>query len=297
MNQLWILRFAPALFVFLWSTGFIGAKYGMSGAEPFTYLTLRFFIAFVLIAFIACLFRAVWPVRRTEYVHHAVVGCLVQGVYLGGVFAAVYHGLPAGVSAIIVGLSPLVTALAAWAWLGEGINRVNVVGLLLGFVGLLCVIGGDQLMASEATASGVLLCLASLFAISLGTLYQKRFCADADLLSGTAIQYLSATALLALPMLLLESREIQWTAEVLGALLWLVLALSVVAVLLLMLMIKHGEANRVASLFYLVPALATLEAWLLFDETISLTAIFGIVLCTVGVYLARIKISAKRAIA
>lgn len=281
------------LFVFLWSTGFIGAKYGMSGAEPFTYLALRFFIACGVIALLVPLFKSRWPGSFTDCFHLAVVGCLIHGVYLGGVFSAIYYGLPAGISAIIVGVHPLLTALIASRWLGETLNYINRLGLVVGFIGIVCVVGGDQILETNTHIIGVWLCLASLLGISIGTLYQKRFCNDTDLLSGTAIQYFAATVLLAIPALISETGEIDWNAEVLGALLWLVLALSLVAVLLLMLMIKHGEANRVASLFYLVPALTSLETWILFDETLSVVALYGIILCMLGVYLARRQASVR----
>lgn len=288
MNQTVLLRAAPAVFVFLWSTGFVGAKYGMAGAEPFTYLSLRFFIAFVLIAMLAVLFHSRWPRNPVEYFHVAVVGCLIHGIYLGGVFAAVYHGLPAGISAIIVSISPLLVAIAAAYWLDEKLSKMNRIGLVLGFVGVILVIGGDHLMHEDASVLGVILCVASLFGISIGTLYQKRYCSQTDLICGTSVQYLAAAVLLSVPMFVLETREINWTAEVLGALIWLVVALSVIAVLLLMLMIKHGEANRVASLFYLVPGLTSLETWILFDETLSIAGVCGILLCMFGVYLARL---------
>ena len=287
MNHLLLLRVAPAVFVFLWSTGFVGAKYGMSGAEPFTYLALRFFIAFGLLGFLAVLIKSKRLQTPLDYVHAAVAGCLIHGVYLGGVFTAVYHGLPAGISAIIVSISPLLVAIVATVWLGEKLSVVNRVGLVLGFIGVVLVIGVDTLFLKDGNELGVILCIASLFGISIGTLYQKRYCNDSNLISGTCIQYLAASLFLAIPMLMLEHREITWTVEVVGALIWLVMALSVVAVLLLMFMIKHGEANRVASLFYLVPGLTSVETWLLFDETLSIIGVGGIVLCMLGVYLAR----------
>lgn len=259
----------------------------MSGAEPFTFLSLRFFIAGVLIACIGFFLSTRWPRSPLAYAHLAVSGALIHGVYLGAVFAAIYHGLPAGISAVIVSLHPLLTAAIATRWLGERLTLWNVAGLFIALFGLVLVLGGEKLLEMPATTSGIILSVAGLFGISLGTLYQKRFCTDFDLLSGTSIQYASATLLLLIPALLIETREISWTPAVFGAMLWLVVALSLIAVILLMFLIRHGEANRVATLFYLVPALTTLETWLLFDEQLSVQAICGIILCMGGVYLAR----------
>ncbi|MEM7293600.1 MAG: DMT family transporter [Pseudomonadota bacterium] len=285
-NRLIVLAI-PAVFVFLWSTGFVGAKYAMGDAEPYTFLSLRFFLAFVLLVIIGVFTRSHWPRDWRPYAHLAMVGFLIHGLYLGGVFAAVYHGLPAGISAVIVGLHPLLTAVIAAGWLKETVSRQNVVGLVIAFVGLILVLGGDGLLGADATTYGVILCFGGLLGISLGSLYQKRFCGSFDLVSGTSIQYLAAAALLAIPAFAIETREITWTAQVIGAMVWLLIALSVVAVLLLMYMIRHGEANRVASLFFLVPALTPLETWILFDEALSALAICGIILCMLGVYLAR----------
>ena len=288
-----VLRIAPAAFVFLWSTGFVGAKYGMQGAEPATYLTLRFMVAFFLLASLALALKAKPLPRPIDYWHAVVVGFLVHVVYLGGVFAAIYHGLPAGVSAIIVSINPLLVAFLGHCYLGERLSWLNKSGLVLGLAGVVMVVGGDALPYAQGTFSSsshvlaVLLCVASLLGMSCGTLYQKRYCANFDLLTGTAVQYIGAMVLLSVPMLLFETRQINWTPGVLGAFIWLVIALSVCAILLLMLMIKHGEANRVASLFYLVPGLAGLETWLLFDERLSVVGCGGILLCMLGVYLAR----------
>ena len=289
MPQSWTLTAVPLAFVFLWSTGFVGAKYGMTGAEPFTFLSLRFFIAAVLVAVIAFIYRSRWPNNPIDIAHACVVGCLVHGAYLGGVFAAIYHGLPAGISAVIVGLHPLLTACIASKWLNESLSKANIVGLLLAFVGLLMVVGTDELRSADNYLLGLALTIAGLLGISIGTFYQKRYCQSLDLMSGTSIQYLAATAMLCIPAFALETREIDWTPSVLGAMVWLLLALSVVAVLLLMFMIKHGEANKVASLFFLVPALTSLETWVLFDETLTTLAICGIILCMLGVFLARTK--------
>ncbi len=289
MTQSWLLRAVPALFVFLWSTGFIGAKYGMSNAEPLTFLAVRFFIAFALMALLISLLQSKWPRRIIQYCHLAVVGFLVHCLYLGGVFVAIYHGLPAGISAIIVSIHPLLTAFIAANYLTEKISKVNYIGLALGFIGIVLVIGSSQLLSDNASLFGVSLCFASLIGISIGTLYQKKFCGEIELLSGTSVQYLAAMIFIAAPALFLEDNIIVWSVDVVGALIWLVIALSIIAVLLLMLMIKNGEANRVASLFYLVPALTSLEAWFLFDETLSIRAICGMILCMIGVYLARMQ--------
>ena len=287
MNRHVVVACIPFLFVFLWSTGFVGAKYGMSGAEPASFLALRFLLAGLMLLVLGVFLGSRWPGSLREIVHSAVAGILIHGVYLGGVFAAIYHGFPAGVSAVIVGVHPLVTAFLAARILGEKLSVLNVAGLLLATLGIVLVIGADSLTLDGLHGWGISLSVAALFGISVGTFYQKRYCSEADLLSGTSIQYFAAMFFLLVPALALERNEFHWTPPVVGALLWLVIALSLIAVLLLMYMIRNGEANRVASLFYLVAPLTALETWILFDEQLSWLAVCGILLCVGGVYLAR----------
>lgn len=280
----------PALFVVLWSTGFIGAKFGLPYAEPFTFLFIRFVLTLAVLLPLTWLFQAPWPRSPKLYGHVAVTGLLVHAIYLGGVFYAIELGLPAGLASLLVGLQPLLTAALALPLLGERLAARQWLGLLLGLVGITLVLGGKLAPAAghlfDGFGAGALACvLASLVAISAGTLYQKRFCTGVPLLAGSVIQYLAAGVALGAGALLLESREVTWTTTFAATLAWLVLGLSVAAILLLMALIRRGAASKVASLFYLVPPLTALEAWWLFDETLGTVALAGMAISLTGVVL------------
>jgi drug/metabolite transporter (DMT)-like permease len=275
---------APVLFVLLWSTGYIGAKYGLPHAEPFTLLFLRFVLALMLLAPLVWWYRPAMAMSRRERGHLMVSGLLLHGVYLGGVFAAIKLGLSAGLTALIVGSQPLLTSLAAPLLFGERPSPLHWLGVLLGFCGIWLILGAAPGMGY--TLPALLAAVAALFGITAGTLYQKRYCTQHDLLAVTVHQYLPTVVLFGICALLLETREVAWTAQFVAALLWLVLALSIGAILLLTHLIKHGEASKVSSLFYLVPPATAIEAWLLFGEPLGRVKIAGIALVALGVYLA-----------
>lgn len=277
----------PALFVLLWSTGFIGAKFGLPYAEPFTFLFIRFVLTLLLLIPLVLLIRIPWPSSPRLWTHIAISGFLVHGAYLGGVFYGIYLGMPAGLAALLVGLQPLLTAAFAGPLLGETLSRRQWVGLILGLLGISLVLG-SKLEMGDALFDGfgisALLCVtAALLGISLGTLYQKRYCTTMPLLSGAVIQYLAAGALLGGGALLFETRQVAWSATFILTLAWLVLILSIAAILLLMALIKKGEASRVASLFYLVPPVTALQAWWLFDERLPLLGLAGMIVAIIGV--------------
>jgi len=278
----------PSVFVLLWSTGFIGAKLGLPYAEPFTFLFLRFAILTALLVVIALAFRAPWPSTWGAVARVSVVGLLVHGVYLGGVFSAIHVGLSAGVAALIVGLQPLLTAVGAGAFLGEKVKPRQWLGLVLGLVGVVMVLG-DKLNIDGGSLDGIAFAVAALFGITAGTLYQKRHGDAMDLRSGSAIQY----AVAGMPMLVLawifESGEVQWSGELVFALAWLVLVLSLGAISLLYILIRRGAASKVASLFYLTPPVVAVFAWVLFDETLAPLAMVGMGVVVVGVALATRK--------
>lgn len=275
----------PLLFVFLWSTGFIGAKYGLPYAEPFTFLFVRMVIASALLYAATLFTRAQWPTRLVDYLHVAVVGICIHGVYLGGVFFAISRGLDAGISALIVSLQPLITVMLAITFLNETLDRRKALGIVIGLVGVVIVIMARGVGTDRIIPIGLLFCTFSLIGISAGTVYQKRFCKNISLLPAVCIQYL-ATAFFLLPAATtFETMQIQWNGHFIFALAWLVLVLSLGAVILLMLLIERGDASQVAGLFYLVPPFTAVEAWLLFNEQMSATAVFGIVLCVLGVAL------------
>ena len=240
-------------------------------------------LAVLLLAIIIPFFKVQWPRRIRDYLHISLVGLLIHGIYLGGVFSAIYRGVDSGLSAVIVGLQPLVTVLLSALWLKEALGSLKLLGMLTGFTGIVVVIGERGIGVGGIDTLGLWFCVAGLLAISSGTIYQKRYCTGCDLLPGVLIQYVAAGLFYGFMALLLEQRDIYWSPRFIFALGWLVLVLSLGAVLLLMWLIRHGESGRVASLFYLVPPLVTLEAWFLFDEQLTMVAVGGIALCVAGV--------------
>lgn len=288
-----LIRFVPLVFVLLWSTGFIGARYALPWIEPFNLLFIRMVITLAVFLLLILIFRAHWPGPR-QAGHQMVVGLLIHAVYLGGVFAAIKLALPAGVTALVVGLQPLLTALLAWAGMGQRLRRVQWLGLFAGLLGVLLVLGSGLMAQSfDVHPLALVAVLLSLFGISIGTLYQKKFGGQTDLLTGSFYQYLATALCMAVLTYSFETREIIWHADLILALLWLVFGLSVSAILLLMLMIRLGEVSRVASYFYLVPPLTAVEAWWLFDEQLSSVALLGIVITVTGVYMALKKPAVK----
>jgi drug/metabolite transporter (DMT)-like permease len=281
LANIWI----PALFVLLWSTGFIGARLGLPYAGPFTFLSLRYGLAAGLLVVIALGMQAPWPKRPTDIVHYAVAGLLVHGVYLGGVFVGISLGVEAGLSALIVSLQPLLVAAFAGLLLGERVSARQWTGLALGFTGVALILF-HKLGRGLSDTLGGLACVAALLGITMGTLYQKRYCTGMDLRTGTAIQFAAAGLATAPLALLFEQRRVIWSGEFLFALLWLVLVLSLGAVSLLYVLIRRGAAASVSSLFFLVPPCTALIAWPLFGERLGTAALLGMALTLAGVMLA-----------
>lgn len=281
MTQL-LARVAPALFVVLWSTGFIASKLGGPYAEPFTFLSVRFLIVMAILAPVALAFSAPWP-SGPAAVHSIVVGALIHGAYLGGVFWAIRNGLPAGVSALIVSLQPVLTAVLAATLLGERITSRHRGGLALGLLGAALVVAPKLELAIEAGGTGINAatvgsCLVALFGMTLGTIYQKRFSTKADLRTGTALQFVGALAVTGPLALMVESRDIVWSPSFIVALAWLVIVLSIVSISLLMLLIRENAVARLSGLFYLVPAVTAGMAYLMFGETLTLLQLGGVAL-------------------
>ncbi|MDD2663306.1 MAG: DMT family transporter [Dechloromonas sp.] len=276
-------RIYPLLFVFLWSTGFIGAKYGLPDAGPLSFLLTRYGAVILLMGALALVTRAPWPAGPRQWLHIAVTGLLVHATYLGGVFVAIKHGLPAGVTALVVGLQPLLTATLAGALLGETVSRRQWGGLALGLAGVGLVVSGQ--FGDAALGAMLLPAVVALLGITLGTLYQKRHCAGFDLRTGSVIQFAASAAATAPLCLLTEGYAVDWTGGFVFALGWLVLVLSIGAVSLLNLLIRGGSAVNVASLFYLTPPTTALIAWAVFGETLTSTAIAGMALAVSGVWL------------
>lgn len=278
------LAFAPALFVFLWSTGFIGARYGLPFAEPFTFLALRMGVVVAMLMVAAMLLRSAWPRAGSDYGHLVIVGLLVHGCYLGGVFSAVYHRVPLGLTALVTGLQPVLTAMLAGPLLGERIAPRQWAGVALGLCGVALVVAGKYGMELP-DPTGFAWLLLALVGISTGTLYQKRHCTHIPMVAGGVVQYAATGLLFLLLAFALETRQVQWTGQFVFALAWLALVLSVGAIGLLYLMIRHGEASRVASLFFLTPPVTAVMALVLFDEPLGAMAIAGLAVAALGVAL------------
>jgi drug/metabolite transporter (DMT)-like permease len=277
-------RLTPALFVLLWSTGFIGAKLGVPYAEPFTFLCLRFAFVLALMVPFATVLNVQWPATQAAVMHIAVAGMLIQGGYLGGCFAAIDRGMPAGMIALIVGLQPIVTAFVAAPLLGERLTAVQWIGLGLGFAGVALVMA-PKLAVEALTTASIGWAAISLTSITAGTVYQKRYCPSFDLRAGSIIQFTAALALLLPFAAATEIMAVRWTWEFAFALSWLVVVLSIGAISLLFYLIEHGEATRVSSLFYLTPLATAAMAYLIFDETLGATALIGMVIGIAGVAL------------
>jgi drug/metabolite transporter (DMT)-like permease len=275
-------RAAPAVFVVLWSTGFIGTKYVLHNAEPLTYLAIRMILVVALMAVIAAIARPQWP-DRVGIAHSVVAGILVHGFYLGGTAIAIAHSIPAGLSALIPGLQPILTSTLANRWLGERVTPLQWAGLLIGLAGVVLILH-DRPMSGEAgwgwIASGV-----SLVSITLGTLYQRRYCGRIDWRAGNLVQYIAVTVFFGIGAWLFESNVVHWTAEFVLSVMWLAVVLSIGSIGLLYWLIRRSAATSVASLFYLVPAVTAVMAYVLFGERLDTIAIAGMVACAAAVLL------------
>lgn len=273
-------RAAPGVFVVLWSTGFVGTKYVLNGAEPLTYLAIRMSLVVVLMAVIVAVWRPRWP-TLAGVGHSVVAAILVHGFYLGGTAIAIAHSVPVGLSALIPGLQPILMSTIANRWLGERVAGLQWIGLLLGLLGVVMILHGRPMTGEVGWgwfASGV-----SLVSITLGALYQKRFCGDIDWRSGNLVQYIAVALFFALGSWLFETGVVNWTAEFVLSLIWLAVVLSIGSIGVLYWLIRRQGAAQVASLFYLVPAVTALMAYVLFGEQLDAVAIFGMAVCAAAV--------------
>ena len=274
---------APVLFVLLWSTGFIGARFGLPYIEPLTFLAVRMVFVVLILGAIALITGARWP-NSAEIGHSLVAGWLVHGLYLGGVFTAISQGVPSGIAALIPGLQPILTSTIANRFMGETVTRLQWLGLVLGLIGVVLVLHNREIVAA-GSGLGWAGSVVSLFGITLGTLYQKRFCGGIDWRIGNLVQYIGAGALFWLGAFAFETRVIHWSGELIFAMAWLVLVLSIAAVGLMYWLIRRSAATGFASLFYLVPAVTALFAYFLFGERLDALSVVGMVVCAAGVIL------------
>ena len=277
------LRAMPAVFVLIWSTGFVVARFGMPHAPPLKFLAVRYALSVLCFVLWVLASRVAWPRSRDQWGHLAVTGILMQAGYLGGVWAAVKAGMGSGLVALLVGIQPVLTAL--WLSLrGGAVSRAQWAGLLLGFAGLVLVVSRKFGEGGEVTPLTMSLALMALLSITAGTLYQKARVQPCDVRSASAVQLIAALAV-TLPLALLERERVVWHPHLVGALAWSVLALTLGASSLLYLMLQRGAATRVAALMYLVPPCTALLAWLLFDEPFSLAMAIGMAFTVAGVWL------------
>lgn len=263
---------------------------GMPYSEPGTFLSLRFALAFLLLTIIAFVVRAPWP-GKTTALRCVAIGFFIHGAYLGPVFWVIDQGMPAGVSAVVVGLQPLFTALLAGWWLGETITNRHWAGLAIGISGV-CLVLFPGLDLSDSGVNGLTIgvSLIGMMSVSIGAVLQKQLGSRADLRSGTALQYLGAFIPVFGLALISETGTIDWTGEMILAMVWSTIVLSIFAIFLLMWLIREGSVAKVASLFYLVPAVAALMSYFLFDERLGVEQLAGMVLCAAAVALVGRKV-------
>ena len=281
-------RYAPALFVFLWSTGFVGAKYIVPYAEPFTFLTIRYFLAALILFAIAYAFKQPLKLNKEQLKASFAVGILLHVIYIGGVFYAVSLGVSAGISAVIVSIQPVLVSLLAVPLLGERLRWVQVVGLFLGVAGIALLLL-PKVFQGDYTAStsivGIVICVIALLGTSGGYLVQKKLGGEIPFLSGTGAQYAISAIAFAILSVSTEDQIIQWVPEFFFGLAWIVFMLSIASIVLLYGMLRTGSASKVSSLYYLVPPVAAIQAYFLFDEVIGFVGIIGMAFAGLGVVL------------
>ncbi len=277
-------RFAPGLFVLLWSTGFVGAKFGLPYAEPVTFMAYRYTIVSLLLGSYVFAVRAPWPRQPLMYGHLALSGLLMHGFYIGGVFIAISRGMNSGIAALIVGVQPLLTAVLSGPLLGERLVPRQWAGFVLGFAGLALTVH-RSLASGAMPVFGLVSCTIGLLAITFGTLYQKRCTAGVDNRVGALVQFMATAVACVLVSRSFETGVVEWHPRFMFALGWLCIVLSLGAISILWLLIRQGAASRVASLFYLVPPVVAIEGFLLFGETLQPLQMVGIAITALGVAL------------
>ncbi len=292
-NGIKLETIAPALFVLIWSTGWIVAKYVSLNTDPLTFLVYRFFIATLVFTVIAFAMSARWPRTTAGWLHALFSGLLLHVIYLGGIWWAINQGVPSSISGVLAAVQPLLTALIAYWAVKERLAGAQKLGLVLGFVGLIIAIGPNLIGLDSETVGSSLFPLAvniiSMVSVTLGTIYQKKYLQEGDLIPIAGIQFLGASIFLLPFALLLEPMQVNWNIHTVLAMAWSVFGLSLGAITLLLFLIRKGQVSRAASLIYLIPAVVGFEAWVLFGEEISLPFIIGTVIVVIGVWLVNRK--------
>ncbi len=279
-----LIKATPILFVLLWSSAFIGAKFGLPFTDPLTFMFLRFGTVVAIFALLSLLFRATWPRKPSDFGHIALVGFLVQTLYLSGTFIALDRGVSVGLVALILGLQPLLTAIFLNSVSTHKILNQQWIGITLGFGGLVFIVW-DQLKANDVDPLGIILVSFGVCSITLGTLYQRHFCRNMNLLTGNTIQAAVAMVLTGIGAWLFEELRVDWNLKFLGALIWMIFIVSLGAHTLLLFMLKQNRASNVAALFYLTPPTAAIMAYFMFGEVLAISSIFGMLVTVIGVAL------------
>jgi drug/metabolite transporter (DMT)-like permease len=276
------VRFYPLIFVLLWASAFVSAKYGLMASGPFSFLGTRFVIVSGIFGLMMIVMKSVWPSWR-EIFPTMLAGVLMHGVYLGGVFFAISKGTPAGTSSLIVSIQPLLTALMALSFLGERVRQIQWLGIVLGMIGVALVVlprlGGDVPMIGLAS------CLVAVFAMALGTIIQKRYVGGIDLVAGNFLQAVAASLFYGVLLLTVETYYLEWTLEVTLAMIWIVVTVSIGAVTILMVLIRKGQMAATSSLFFMVPPVSAVMGYIAFGETLGLMGICGFIIASIGVWL------------
>lgn len=283
----------PFLFILLYGSGFVFTKFGLENASPMAFLAIRFFIAFWILLLIAIIFKSPWPKSTREFVNIAIAGSLTVGTFSIGVYLSIYHGITPSLSALVIALQPIVVTLLAWKFLNEQKNNRILLGFILGFIGVFFVIGNK--VDNVELSIGILYSFIALFGLSIGNIYQKKFCLNMNLFSGGAIQTLAST-ILVLPFLYNEEIKVIWNADFIIALLYMSVGVSIGALSLLYIMIKKADVSKVSSIFYLVPLSAVFISYILFDVQIDLITILGIIIVLFAIVLINKKQKIRKGI-
>lgn len=272
----------PFLFILLYGSGFVFTQYGLENSSPMMFLAIRFFIAFFILLIIAQVLKVQWPSSIKEFMHIAIAGSLTVGTFSIGVFISINYGVSASLSALIIALQPILVAILAWKFLNEQMNSRIILGFIISFLGLFIILGLK--IDSDDLKLGVLFSFIALVGLSLGNIYQKKYCSNMNLFSGGAIQTLSSTVLV-LPFLYFEDMYVNWNMDFIIALLYMSIGVSIGALSLLYIMIKHGEVSKVSSIFYLIPLSAVFISYLLFNKSIDFYTLMGIAVVIIGILL------------
>ncbi len=276
--------FWPTLFILMWSSGYVAGKLGLPYAGPFTLIFIRFASAALVLLLVSWLTKAPWPRSPTQYVHLAVVGLFVQALQFSGLYFGLSHGVSAGVSALVVGMMPIFTAVGAVLFLSERVTLKQVAGLAVGLLGVVIVVS-NKMSFGKADWAGYVAVLVALAGITIGTLYQKKFCVGMDLRTAGFVQLTVASVVAGLLASNLENLAVVWTPTLIAASAWLSLVNSIGAVSVLFMMMRRGQASKVAGLFYLIPSVTALMGYAVLGETLTAVQMMGFVVSAGGVYL------------